>query len=436
MANALMDFTLEEFINWLKQEEIKKAWWVYDFNSNSIISSHKQLEEMGNYFLANFKDFEQHEGIFIEIGSHSGLLQGAFIHNTNRGQAQGGTRLWYYDKVFDFFFDGIRLSRGMSYKNSLAGLWWGGGKGVIGTPMDCNVHEPNFRRQIFEDYGRFISSLKGCYITAEDVGTVTQDMDYIFSQTRYITCIPQEKGGSGNPSILTALGVLRGMEGALSALGLGTIEGKTVVVQGAGNVASYLIDELQRKKVGRIITCDIFDKTLEKAKDRFNRFNNIDYRKVDKDDLSILAERCDILAPCATGGVLNDQTIPGIKAKIICGAANNQLQDEIRHSHMLKERQIVYVPDFLTNRMGIVNCANEQYGYMADDPVYTRHLDYQWENSVYILTKKVVHESHTHQATTLDIALRLAREKAQELHPIWPDRSRQIIRSLMDHHWA
>lgn len=435
MCRHLMDYSVTEWVDFLLNNDIQRAYWIFNHTDQSIICSHKLLEPISDFLLTRMEDYESHEGIFIQIGSESGTLQAAFIHNTTRGQAQGGTRFWSYQSVFDFFFDGIRLSRGMTYKNALAGLWWGGGKGIIALPVNQNIHDRNYREKIFHDYGRMVAGLKGCYITAEDVGTTTEDMDMIFNCNRFITCIPDEKGGSGNPSRLTATGVVRGMEGALHVLGSGNLEGKTIAIQGAGNVARFLVSDLLEKKVKQIIITDIFQESLDKTRRQFGSSPMIEYRLTTPDQDMILAEKVDIIAPCATGGILNDRSIPLIQAPIICGAANNQLKDEKKHSRMVKDRQIIYVPDFLTNRMGIVNCANEQYGYVFPDPAIERHLNYEWENSVFVLTCRVVHESLLGDRTTLEIALQLAREKAAELHPIWGNRAHLIIASLRTQEW-
>lgn len=436
MTNNLFQLSTGQFIDFLKSHNIKRAYFVYDYDNNKVLTSHEALQPMADQLTTEFKDYDMHEGIFLHIGPESGTLQAAFVHNTNRGQAQGGTRFWSYNTLFDFFFDGIRLSRGMSFKNSMADIWWGGGKGVIAVPSNTDIHNKVIREKIFKDYGKLASSIQGAYITAEDVGVVTDDMDNIFSTTRYVTCIPTEKGGSGNPSYLTSVGVVRGMEGALAALGRGNLKGKTVAVQGTGNVARFLMDELEKKEIGKIIACDIFQSSINTAKETFKQYSNIEYRLVEKGDDSILFENVDIVAPCATGGILNDDTIPQIKAPIVCGASNNQLKDEDKHSKMLKDSEIVYVPDFLTNRMGIVNCANEQYGSLENDPAIERHLNYEWENAVYVLVKQIVEEAASSCETTGNIALKMAKEKTKELHPIWGNRSRLIIRSIMEKGWA
>jgi len=436
MSQDLFQLSTDQFIDFLKSHNIKRAYFVYDYDNNKVLTSHKALEPIADQLTHKFNDYDMHEGIFLHIGPESGTLQCAFVHNTNRGQAQGGTRFWSYNTLFDFFFDGIRLSRGMTFKNALADIWWGGGKGIIAVPSNTDIKSPEVREKIFQDYGRLASSIQGAYVTAEDVGVVTEDIDNLFSTTRFVTCIPMAKGGSGNPSHLTSIGVVRGMEGALAALGKGNLKGKSVAVQGTGNVARFLMSELEKKEVGKIIACDIFESSLNIAKETFKDYSNIEYRLVEKGDDSILFEDVDIVAPCATGGILNNDTIPRLKAPIVCGASNNQLKDEDKHSNMLKKRKIVYVPDFLTNRMGIVNCANEQYGSLDSDPAIERHLNYEWENAVYVLVKQIVEEALATEETTGNIALRMAKNKTKEFHPIWGNRSRLIIRSIMKKGWA
>ncbi|NOY24199.1 MAG: Glu/Leu/Phe/Val dehydrogenase [Acidobacteria bacterium] len=415
----------------MKENGITRAWWVFDYENNEILTSHKALAGLTRHFRSEMPDFDRHEGIFLQVGPETGTLQGVFVHNTNRGQAAGGTRFWFYDRIEDFLFDGIRLSKGMTYKNALADLWWGGGKGVIAVPSNQDRNDPAFRKTLYTEYAKFVTSLKGCYVTAEDVGTLPEDMDTIFSATRFTTCIPEEKGGSGNPSKLTGIGVARAMEGALDALGMKGISGKTVSVQGSGHVARFMTEELLKKGVGSVILHDIFQSSLDTAKAMFGTEPRVKYRLIEKGDMSPLFEKADVVSPCATGGTLNDDTIPKIRAAIIAGGANNQLEDEARHAKMLQEREIVYTPDFLNNRMGIVNCANEQYGYVNNDPAIYRHLNYEWENAIYALTKNIVLDSKKSGMTTYEQALHMTQKKMREPHPIWGNRSREIIRSLI-----
>jgi len=424
--------TIDDFLSFLKENGIARAWWVFDHKNNQIIASHEALSPLTDHFRSEMPDFDRHEGIFLQIGPETGTLQGVFVHHTNRGQAAGGTRFWFYDRIEDFLFDGIRLSKGMTYKNALANLWWGGGKGVIAMPSNQDRNNPAFRKTLYREYAEFVTSLKGCYVTAEDVGTLPEDMDTIYSATRFTTCIPEEKGGSGNPSKLTGVGVARAMKGALDALKMNGIAGKTVSVQGSGHVARFMTEELLKKGVKKVLLHDIFQSSLDSAKAMFGPEPRVEYRLIENGDMSPLFENADVVSPCATGGTLNDDTIPRIQAPVIAGGANNQLKEEARHAKMLHERGIVYTPDFLDNRMGIVNCANEQYGYVDDDPAIYKHLNYEWENAIYVLTKKIVLDSQISGMTTYEQALHLTQKKMQEAHPIWGNRSREIIRSLIE----
>jgi len=432
MVAAVGETSPAAFVDRLRANGIDRCWWVFDHRNETVRCSHDALSDVTDLIAGGMPDYDQHEGIFLQVGPETGTLQGVFVHHTNRGQAAGGTRFWFYDRVIDFLFDGIRLSKGMTYKNALAGLWWGGGKGVIAVPGGVDYTDPKFREALFTEYGRFVTSLKGAYVTAEDVGTFPEDMDVIFRATRFTTCIPEEKGGSGNPSKLTGIGVARAMEGALDALGMGGLAGKTISVQGAGHVARFMTEELLRKGVARVMLADIFDTSLERARTMLGGDSRVSCRRIDREDMSPLFAEADVVSCCATGGMLNDETIPRIQAPVICGGANNQLKEEGRHAAMIDDRGLTYVPDFLANRMGIVNCANEQYGYVDHDPVIYRHLDYDWENAVFVLTRKIVSDAKETGRTTYELALEQARRMMAQPHPIWGNRSRAIIRSLTE----
>ena len=430
----LLTTSLTEFISFLKKENIKKFFFVYEDEEKKISTSHQQLQSIADYFEAEGRDFNQHEGWFCKISDEYDMLLGAFVHRTNRGQAAGGVRYWDYDNAEDYFRDGLRLGAGMTFKNALAGLWWGGGKGVIAHNPNYDKMNSDFREKIYWEYGAFISSLNGCYVTAEDVGTSVADMANVFSQTRFTTCIPPEFGGSGNPSEPTARGVISGMEAALEYLGLGTLEGKVIAIQGLGHVGEPLIKFLFEKKVKKILGTDININHVNLVKKKFNRIN-LDCRLVEKNDLSIFSEQCDIFSPNATGAILNKKTIPKLKAKIVCGAANNQLEDMNRDGKAIHEKEICYVPDFLTNRMGIVTCSNEQYGYISCDPMIENHFSKDWKHSIYSRAMQVLKESKEKNIPTALIALKLADKVSRENHPIFGHRGKQIIKSLMKNNW-
>ncbi|HFC31015.1 MAG TPA: Glu/Leu/Phe/Val dehydrogenase, partial [Oceanospirillales bacterium] len=372
--SSLLQLSPVAFVQFLKQNNIKRFYLVYDKNLEKVITSNPKLQEIADFINNDKRDFMQHEGMFFEVNADFDILQSAFIHKTNRGQASGGLRFWKYQSLEDLLRDGMRLSKGMTRKNALANLWWGGGKGILADNPAIDKKDKNIRAKIYQAYGRFITSIKGCYITAEDVGTCEEDMGNVFAHTRFTTCIPASVGGSGNPSSATALGVVHGMEAALNFLEMGSLTGKTVVVQGMGHVAEPMMGYLFARNVKKVIAVDINQDLINVVKEKY-KDENLDARLVDIKDNSILFEECDILAPCATGAILNAESIPQIKAKIICGAANNQLKDSQVDGQLIADRGITYVPDFLVNRMGIVNCADEQSGYIDDDPYFYRHLE-------------------------------------------------------------
>jgi len=316
----------------------------------------------------------------------------------------------------------------------LAALWWGGGKGVIARRSGVDHLDASVRQAVYQDYGRFMSSIRGCYVTAEDAGTTTEDMAWIHSTTRHTTCIPEPLGGSGNPSILTATGVVVGIEAAFQWLDRGTLEGKTVAIQGLGNVSRFMIGDLLERKVGRIVGVDIDESCVQQIRQRYPAAE-LDLRTVSLQDTSIFAERCDVFVPNAHGAVLNPQTIPTIAAPVVCGAANNQLADPPRDGSALAGRDILYVPDFLTNRMGIVNCANEAYGSFDGDRAILSHLDHQSPTGIFQRSLEVFERARQSGRSPAAEAETLADELSEQLHPIWGNRSQQIIDALVRDRW-
>eukprot|EP00455_Lapot_gusevi_P052883 TRINITY_DN813_c0_g1_i14.p1 TRINITY_DN813_c0_g1~~TRINITY_DN813_c0_g1_i14.p1 ORF type:complete len:233 (+),score=60.02 TRINITY_DN813_c0_g1_i14:106-804(+) len=227
------------------------------------------------------------------------------------------------------------------------------------------------------------------------------------------------------------------MEGALAYMNLGSLVGKTVAVQGLGNVSQSMVPKLIEKGVKKIVGSDVNPTTVARMTELTRGASGVelDFRVVSGSDHSVLFEKADIVSPCAVGGTLNSDTIPRIQAKIVCGAANNQLLDDKFHDKMIQERGIVYVPDFLANRMGIVTCANEQYGYVKNDPAIMRHFDPSWDKSIYSVTQQVLSLSKQEKITTAQAAIRIAEELMKEPHPIWGHRSQQIINSLVEDRW-
>jgi glutamate dehydrogenase/leucine dehydrogenase len=429
LSLAPKDLTLE-----LAKIGRRRAYFVYHEGASQLVASDLELQSMARAIQENRRDFANHEAIFLEVGKTTGALFGAFLHDTRRGQGAGGVRHWPYATVADFVNDGLRLSRGMGRKNALAGLWWGGGKGVIARQDGDSHRDTAYRTALYREFGMFISSLRGAYVTAEDVGTGPNDMAQVYTTTRFTTCVPPSVGGSGNPSFATARGVVRAMQAAAEFLGQGTLAGKRIAMQGTGNVGGPMIGELLDLGVSRIVATEISpqlrDAVLEKYHDP-----RLEIRLVTGGDISIFSEECDVFVPNALGGILGPATIPLLRTKLVCGAANNQLLDESRDDLSLKHRGIVYIPDFLANRMGIVNCANEQYGSIVDDPTITRHFSRDWQSSIHNVTCTVLERALKEDTTPARAANALADELMKEPHPIWGHRSRQILDGLIRERW-
>jgi glutamate dehydrogenase/leucine dehydrogenase len=428
-----LDASPQSLVATLHDAGLRRAYLVCD-ESGKLRASHPALEPLASAVAAS-PDFRAHEACFFEIGAQSGHLLTAFIHDTRRGQGAGGLRFWHYETTGALIRDGLRLALGMGHKSALAGLWWGGGKGVIVRDPQRDHRDPALRELIFRDYGRFVSSLRGCYITAEDVGTTPDDLAWIHATTRFATCVSVAVGGSGNPSRLTALGVVVAMEAALDLLGQGSLEGKTVAMQGLGNVASFMVDRLLACGVSKIIGTDIDAERVASVQAR-HPAAPLALRVSTPGDTSIFAEACDILAPNAIGAVLDPETIPLLDTPVICGAANNQLARPSRDGDALRDRGIAYVPDFLANRMGIVNCANEQYGSFEDDDAIDAHLLRDTPHGIWQRTREVLGRSQKSGRSTHAEAVARAEELMAEPHPIWPHRGRSIVNSLVRSGWA
>lgn len=283
-----------------------------------------------------------HEQVSFFYDEETGLRAIVAIHSTVLGPALGGCRVWPYESEEAALTDVLRLSRAMTYKNAAMGLDLGGGKAVI--IADANVDKTP---ELFEAFGRAVDRLGGHYITAQDVGTAPEDMIAIRSQTDHVAGLPAT---SGDPSPATAYGVFSGLKAAVKhAFGTDDLEGRTVAVQGLGAVGMSLAERL-REAGAELIVTDIAQKRIDQA------VNELGARAVASDE--IYGVECDVFAPCALGAVVNDDTIGRFKAKVIAGSANNQLAED-RHGDALKERGIVYAPDFIINGGGVTNVAAE-----------------------------------------------------------------------------
>lgn len=336
----------------------------------------------------------EHEQVVFCQDEATGLKAIIAIHNTVLGSAMGGTRMWNYATDEEAVTDALRLSRGMTFKSAIAGLNIGGGKAVIIGDVRKVKNEALLRR-----FGKFINSLNGKYWTAEDVNMSMQDMEHIRMETPYVTGVPESMGGSGDPSPVTAYGVYVGMKAAAQkAYGSDSLKGKKILVQGTGHVGSHLIDHLIKEEAVVLIN-DIFEDKIEAITAK---------HKVQVVD-SVYDQDMDIYAPCALGATINDDTISQLNCDIIAGAANNQLDDEVRHGEMLKDHGILYAPDFLINSGGITNVYYEMTGN------YNREKVYEQTELIFDTCINVIDYAEENNVTTHAAALKLALDRIEAI---------------------
>lgn len=322
-----------------------------------------------------------HEQVVFCNDPHVGLKAIIAIHNTSLGPALGGTRMWNYKNEDEALVDVLRLSKGMTYKAAASGLNLGGGKAVI-------IGDPKTQKSegLFRAFGQFVNSLNGKYITAEDVGTSVQDMEHIYMETPWVTGIPKDFGGSGDPSPYTAHGVLMGIKAsAKEKFGTDALKGMHIAVQGLGNVGSNLVKYLVEE--GAVIT--VADIDMSRTKNVADKFGA---KAVSSDD--ILFTECDILAPCALGAIVNDQSITKFRTKVIAGGANNVLA-EARHGDQLKELGILYAPDYVINAGGLMNVFVELEGYSPERAFEKTKRVYDNILKVYEIAKRDGIGTHT-----------------------------------------
>jgi leucine dehydrogenase len=334
-----------------------------------------------------------HEQVVFCHDKEVGLKAIIAIHNTTLGPALGGTRMWMYNNESDALNDVLRLSRGMTYKASISGLNLGGGKAVI-----IGDSKKDKTDKLFQRFGEFVNSLSGKYITAEDVGTSTNDMVNVSKATKHVTGLPETQGGGGDPSPVTAYGVFMGMKAAAKEMyGTDNLTGRKISIQGCGHVGQSLV-RLVTEDGGQVFVTDIHQENLDKVK-----IYNPTY--IDKDaiyDLDV-----DIYAPCALGATLNTQNIGRLKCSIIAGAANNQLEDEVVHGQMLMKKGMLYAPDFLINAGGLINVYSEIQGY-------NREKAMQATQHIYNVTLDIFKNSKTNNIPTVDAAKFMAEKRISD----------------------
>lgn len=293
-----------------------------------------------------------HEQVVLCQDRASGLKAVIAIHNTALGPALGGTRFHAYASEEEAVLDALNLARGMSYKNALAGLDHGGGKAVIiGDPEVIKTEE------LLLAYGRFVSSLGGRYVTACDVGTYVADMDVVARTNRWTTGRSPENGGAGDSSVLTAYGVFQGMRAAAQhQWGDPSLRDKKVGIAGVGKVGRHLVEHLLEDGAEVVIT-DVRSESVDRI-----LANHPQVRAVADTEELIRTEGLDVYAPCALGGALNDDSVPVLTAKVVCGAANNQLAHPGVEKD-LADRGILYAPDYVVNAGGVIQVADELHGF-------------------------------------------------------------------------
>jgi len=338
-------------------------------------------------------DYEQ---LVVCQDKTSGLKAIICIHDTTLGPALGGTRMWNYANEDEAILDALRLARGMTYKNAAAGLNLGGGKTVIIGDSRTQKSEALFRA-----FGRYVQSLNGRYITAEDVGTTVKDMDWVRLETKFVTGV-SAAGASGDPSPMTARGVWKGMKAAAKEVyGTDSLNGKTVAIQGLGHVGFYLAKHLKEEGAKLIVT-DIHEDAVKHTVEETGA------TAVAPNE--IFAVRADIFAPCALGAVINDETIPQFKFQIIAGAANNVLKEE-RHGDKLHELGILYAPDYVINSGGVINVADELEGYDRERALKKVEM-------VYDNIARVIEISKQMNIPTYQAADRMAEERIHKIGQI------------------
>lgn len=347
------------------------------------LSENPVIAQMSNY---------NHEQLLFCNDNTTGLKAIIAVHNTVLGPALGGTRMWMYNNEMEALNDVLRLSRGMTYKNSISGLNLGGGKAVIMGDSRAMKSEALFRR-----FGKFVESLGGKYITAEDVGIGTADMVYVNMETNHVVGLP---GKSGDPSPVTAQGVYMGMKAcAKEQFGSDSLAGKKVMVQGVGHVGEYLVASLT-KEGAKVMISDVHEDTLKRVASTYGA-TVVGINDVYDQDM-------DIYAPCALGATVNDENLAKLKCSIIAGAANNQLANESVHGVEVMKKGIIYAPDFALNAGGVINCYSEVKG-----------LSSSWAlakaDEIYTTISNIVKRSQAENIPTFKIANKMAEERIEAI---------------------
>ncbi|MEQ1501453.1 MAG: Glu/Leu/Phe/Val dehydrogenase dimerization domain-containing protein [Myxococcota bacterium] len=333
-----------------------------------------------------------HEQVLFCRNDEVGLRAIIAIHDTTLGPSLGGCRLYDYASEADALRDVLRLSRGMTYKAAVAGLDLGGGKAVI-------IGDPSIKTEaLFRAFGRHVESLNGRYITAEDMNTNVEDMNWIHRETQHVTGSGAHHGGSGDPSPVTAWGVFHGIRACLEVVyGSSEVSGRKVAIQGVGNVGYHLARHLHGAGA-RLVYSDINTRNIKRALDQFGG------EVVEGDDF--FRTDCDVLAPCAIGGIVNSRTIGLVRAPIIAGGANNVLEDEESDSKLLGQKGITYAPDYVINAGGLMSVYAELRGWPSEKAMSDAE-------NVFNTVKRVLHKAVAEGLSTITASNRLAEERIE-----------------------
>ncbi|KAH6921807.1 hypothetical protein HPB50_005006 [Hyalomma asiaticum] len=409
-SKDLLSLRPSELVDFLRCRGIQRCYAVCD-DGGTVRVSHPDLQDLADWLNSGSEpQFRSHEAILMQLGLRTGCLMTAFLWRTDRGQAYGGIRLQPYSSVEQLLRDGLRQSTLLGIKAALAGVWLGGGKGIIPQPENRQHVQPEFRQALFFDYGDFLSSLNGCYVAGLDIGVNSQDMANVHVRTHWAVNVPGDMGGSANAAPLLARGVVCALEAMLEHSQLGSLRGKRICVQGAGSIGKFLsldsITILADHGLAQLHVTDVHQKRCDDIADLLSPRlgSRLRVSRVPHGDLSLLNEPCDIFVPCAMSHVLTPDTIPTMEAKIVCGPVNEQrLSDS--DCDLLDEHGVLYVPEYIFNRM------------------------------IGSLVRRVLSESAERGCSTVAVTDELAEQWSRQPHPLWPGRARALLGALLANGW-
>ncbi len=354
--------------------------------------------EINNPSVFDQMSLSGHQNLFFCQDKAVGLRAIVAIHDTTLGPAIGGVRMLPYESEAEAIDDALRLSKAITYKSSLAGLNLGGGSAII-----IGNHRTDKSEVLMRRFGQFVEGLNGNFIASTDMGTTQKDLEYMLSETSYVAGLPASLNGGGDTTVFAARGVFYGIKAAIKELyGDDSLAGRKVVVQGLGSIGEQLVSML-RAENARVFVADMTEERVAKVAAKY-KADPISYATSFEVD-------ADVYAPCALGGIVNPDSIPRMRCKIIAGSANNQLKDEDLTNKLLKEHDILYTPDFLINSGALISCFSELEGYGNDR---TETL----VKNIYNATRHVIQKSKEDNITTFEAAKQLAEKRIFDLNKL------------------